>query len=184
MGPQDQLKFPRVVQEKLLPDEKPVRQLASGRSNFVATNKRLLRFSAGGFEPLDYQKISAVSYQTSPSDRTVRIIIGFALIMLLLLTIGTWIYTLIYIFSPLRISIFSASVRTSVTDAVIITLACGVNGVIGIISAARHMDYYQIESKTYDQINNKSWQITRRPWYLGNSDVEEFVKTVKEQITI
>jgi membrane protein implicated in regulation of membrane protease activity len=177
-GAQTEIKVSSVVQKKLLPDEKPIRQLTSGRSNFVATDKRLLRFSAGGCEALDYHDISAVSYKTSPQNKTMRMVIGIVLILLLLFIVGVWIYTLIYTSSSARISISSATVSTSWSDAIIITLVFAVLIVFGLVTMMSKYHYYQIESKAYDQNNIKSWQIIRR------AKVEEFVKTITERITL
>lgn len=166
------IKVSTVIQQKLLPDEKPIGQLNNGRADFVATNKRLLRFSSGGFQPLDYVQISDVSYKTSSSKKlAARVAIGLCMIVMLLITIFIWI------------SAFDESVRNvSITDAIIITVVAAGIGVIGFMAATRDFGFYQVESTAYDKANLKSWQITRPPAYFGNANVDEFVKTVKEQL--
>ena len=176
-GALTEIKVSSVVKKKLLPDEKPIRQFTSGRSNFVATDKRLLRFSVGGFETLDYHDISAVSYKTSPQNKTTRMIIGIVLILLTLFLVGVWIYTWIYTSSSSSISVSSATVSTSWRDAIILTLVFAFLIIFGLVTLRSKNYYYQIESKAYDQNNIKSWQIIKR------ANAEEFVKTITERIT-
>jgi len=167
------IKVSSVVEEKLLPGEKAIRQISSGRSDFVATDKRLLRFSAAGCEPIEYAKMSDVSYKTSPGKiLAVRIIIGFCVLVMVWVTGVIWI------------SAFDSSVsNVSVTDAIIITLVCIGVIALGLLGASRDFGYYQIESQTYDQATLKPWRITRPPGYWGNAGVDEFIKTMKERIT-
>jgi hypothetical protein len=172
-GDQTEINVSSVVQDKLLPNEKPIRKLTNKHSDFVATNKRLLRFSAGRFEPIDYNNISTVSYKTSRGRKiATRVIIGFCMIMMLWITLAIWA------------ALFDSSVtNVSLTDVIIITLVCSGIWVVGIMAASQDFGYYQIESKVYNQTNLKSWQIIRPPWYFGNINVDEFIKTVKKQIT-
>ena len=171
-GTQADIKVSSVVQAKLLPNEKPIRQLNIGRSDFVATDKRLLRFSAGGFQSMEYTNISGISYKTSPGKKlAARIVIGLCMILLIWITIFIWI------------SVFDHSVsNVDVMDAIIITVVTVGIGIIGVMGASRDFGFYQVESKAIDQGALKSWQITRPPLYFGNINVDEFVKTVKEHI--
>jgi protein-S-isoprenylcysteine O-methyltransferase Ste14 len=161
-----------VVQEKLLPGESPIRQLSNGRADYVATDKRLLRFSSSGFEQIEYTGIAAVNYKTSGGKKAaVRILIGFCLLIMLAITVGIWVAS------------FDSSIRNvSTTDAIIVTIIAGVIGVIGLLALSRDFGFYQIESKPGVQSNAGSWRIVRPPAYFGNANVDEFIKILKEHL--
>ena len=102
---QDMIKVSKVVEEKLLPEEKVIAQILAGRSDFVATDKRLLRFSAGRCEALAYAKISAVSYRVQHSKRlTSRIILGVCVIIMLWIGIAILVGALNRTYGNLSIS--------------------------------------------------------------------------------
>jgi hypothetical protein len=161
-----------VIQEKLLPEEKVLRKVNSGRAEFVATDKRLLRFSSKGCEPLEYSQISAVSYNTSARRKlAVVLIIGFCMLILLGLTIGIWV------------SAFDSSVRNvSVMDALIITVVCALIGFVGYLGIKHDYGYYQIESDSYEKTNAKSWRLLRPLAFLGTANLTGFIEAVKKQL--
>jgi protein-S-isoprenylcysteine O-methyltransferase Ste14 len=165
-------KVSSIVQDKLVPGENVIRQLSNGKADFVATDKRLLRFSGKGFEQLNYTDIAAVNYKTSGGKKAAtRVLIGVCLLIMLGITVGIWA------------AAFSSSVRNvSKLDAVIVTIVAVGIGIVGFLAMSRDFGFYQIESKQGVITDPGSWRIVRPPAYLGNANVEEFAKTIKERL--
>jgi protein-S-isoprenylcysteine O-methyltransferase Ste14 len=165
-------KITSIIQDKLAPGENVIRQLSGQKADFVATDKRLLRFSGKGFEQINYTDIAAVNYKTSGSKKVAtRILIGVCLLVLLGITVGIWA------------AAFDSSVRNvSKLDAVIVTIVAVGIGIVGFLAMSRDFGFYQIESKQGVLTDSGSWRIIRPPAYFGNANVEEFVKTLKEHL--
>jgi hypothetical protein len=168
---QDGIKVSEVVEEKLLPGEKVIAQTLAGRSDFVATDKRLLRFSAGGYEALEYAKISEVSYKVLHGKRLAyRIILGLCVVILLWIAVAILVGALNHTYSNLSIS-----------EGIIISLVC--IGIAGFgLWAIKSLDfgYYQIESQEYDKTTIEGWRLPRP--LFARARVDAFVETVKERI--
>lgn len=165
-------KVSSAVQEKLLHGESPLKEIMCGRADYVATDKRLLRFSVTGFEPLEYASISAINYKTSRSKKlAARVVIGLFQFTM------TWTIILIWVFA------FDSSViNVNVMDAIMVTIIGVVIFVICFFALSRDFGYYEIANKTAGK--SKPWQINRSPEYLDNANIEDFIKTVKERITV
>lgn len=165
------VKVSEAVREKLLPGEKVIAQTLAGRSDFVATDKRLLRFSSGGCEALEYAKISAVSYKIQHSRRlTARIILGVCVIIMLWIGIAVLVGALNRTYGNLSIS-----------AGIIIGLLC--IGIAGFgLWAIRALDfgYYQIESQEYDRTAIEGWRLSRP--LFARARVDAFVRTVRERV--
>jgi hypothetical protein len=168
---QDGINISKVVEEKLLPGEKVIAQTLAGRSDFVATDKRLLRFSAGGCEALEYAKISAVSYKVQHGKRlTSRIILGVCVVIMLWIGIAILVSALNQTYGNLSIS-----------EGTIISLLC--IGIAGFgLWAIKSIDfgYYQIESQEHDRTAIEGWRLPRP--LFARARVDTFVNTVKEHI--
>jgi hypothetical protein len=169
---QGSTKVSKVVEEKLLPGEKVITEISAGRSDFVATDKRLLRFSAGGCEALEYAKISEVSYKVPQGKRLAgRITLGLCAVILLMIAVGIWVG-----------GALDPSVRNvSISDATIVSLVC--IGIAGFsLWGIKSLDfgYYQIESQTSDKTTIKGWRLPRP--LFARARVDGFVKAVKERI--
>ena len=169
---QDGIKVSKMVEEKLLPGEKVIAQTLAGRSDFVATDKRLLRFSAGGCEALEYAKISEVSYKVPHGKRlTCRIILGLCVVIMLWIGVAGLVSALNQTYGNLSIS-----------EGIIISLLC--IGIAGFgLWAIKSIDfgYYQIESQEHDRTAAiEGWRLPRP--LFARARVDAFVKTVKERI--
>jgi hypothetical protein len=168
---QDGIKVSKVVEEKLLPGEKVIAQTLAGRSDFVATDKRLLRFSAGGCETLEYAKISEVSYKVPHGKRLAyRIVLGLCVVILLWIAVAILVGALDHTYSNLSIS-----------EGIIISLLC--IGIAGFgLWAIKSLDfgYYQIESQKSDKTTIEGWRLPRP--LFARARVDGFVKAVKERI--
>ena len=164
------IKVSKMVEEKLLPSEKAIAEIPAARSDFVATDKRLLRFSAGGCEALEYAKISGVSYKISQGKRlAARITLGLCAVIVLILLVFVWV------------GFFDPSVNVSTSEITIFSLIS-----IGIVGLAlwgiKVLDYgyYQIESQTFDKTTTSGWRLPRR--FFGRAIVDGFVKVIEERI--
>ena len=169
---QDGIKVSKVIEEKLMPGEKVIAQTLAGRSDFVATDKRLLRFSAGGCEALEYTKISEVSYKVPHGKRlAARITLGLCAVILLMIAVGIWVG-----------GALDPSVRNvSISDATIVSLVC--IGIVGFsLWGIKYLDfgYYQIQSQEYDKTTIEGWRLPRP--LFARARVDGFVKAVKERI--
>ena len=167
----DGIKVSKTAEEKLLPDEKVISQILAGGSDFVATDKRLLRFSAGGCETLEYAKISAVSYRVQHSRRlTARIVLGVCVVIMLWIGIAILVGALNRTYGNL-----------SIPAGIIISLLC--IGIAGFgLWAIRALDfgYYQIESQEYDRTAIEGWRLPRS--LFAKARVDAFAKAVRERI--
>ena len=167
----DRINVSKVVEEKLLPGESVISQTLAGRSDFVATDKRLLRFSVGGCEALEYAKISAVSYKVQHSKRlTSRIVLGVCVVIMLWIGVAILVGALNRTYGNLSIS-----------AGIIISLLC--IGIAGFgLWAMKSLDfgYYQIERQEPDRTDIESWRLPR-PLFAG-ARVDAFVKTVRDRI--
>ena len=165
------IKVSKVIQDKLLPDEKVTAQILVDQLDFVATDKRLLRFSASGCEALEYAKISAISYKIQHSKRlTSRIVLGVCVVVMLWIGIAILMGALNQTYGNLSIS-----------GGIIIGLLC--IGIAGFgLWAIKSIDfgYYQIESQEHDRAPIGGWRLYRPLFARARVDV--FVKTVKECI--
>jgi hypothetical protein len=161
----------KVVEEKLLPGERVIAKTLAGRSNFVATDNRLLRFSAGGCEALEYAKISAVSYKVQHGKRlTSRIVLGVCVVIMLWIGIAILVSALNRTYGNLSIS-----------EGIIISLLC--IGIAGFgLWAIKSLDfgYYQFESQELDRTDIESWRLPRP--LFARARVDAFVKTVRDRI--
>lgn len=167
---QGRIKVSKMVEEKLLPGEKAIAEIPAGRSDFVATDKRLLRFSAGGCEALEYAKMSGISYKVPRGIYlAIRITLGLGAVILFVIAVGMWV------------GFFDPSTNVSISEATIISLVC-----IGIAGCAlwgiRSIDYgyYQIESQTFDKSTIRGWRLPRR--LNTRARVDGFVKAIEERI--
>jgi hypothetical protein len=160
-----------VINEKLLTDEYVLGKINNGKGEFVATDKRLLKFSSKGFQSINYSDISKVSYNTNSARKLlVRIIIGVCLLIFLAITVGVWA------------SFFDSTVRNvSVMDAIIITVICGVIGVIGYFGASHDYGYYQVESDIHKD-DEKSWRFILFPLVGNTPNIDAFVRIINENI--
>jgi hypothetical protein len=165
------IKVSEVVEEKLLPGEKVIAQTLAGPSDFVATDKRLLRFSSGGCEALEYTKISAVTYRVQHSKRlTSRIILGVCVIIMLWIGIAILVSALNRTYGNL-----------SIPAGIIISLLC--IGIAGFgLWAMRSLDfgYYQIESQECDRTTIEGWRLPRP--LFARARVDAFAKMVRDRI--
>jgi uncharacterized membrane protein len=159
-----------LIQERLLPEEKPIRQISNHLSDFVITDKRLLCFSLGGFQALEYTNISAVNYVTNASKKR-RMVIALGIVMLT-----------VFWFSGLVVSsAFSSNIRNvSKADALLAALMFVIVFWICVLWLSVDYGYYQIESKVNSW--GDSWRIVRQRSREANANVDEFIKTLKEQI--
>jgi len=168
---QDGIKVSKVVEEKLLPSEKAIAQTLAGRSDFVATDKRLLRFSAGGCEALEYAKISEVSYKVQHGKRlTYRIVLGLCVVIMLWIGLAILVGALNHTYGNL-----------SVSEGIIISLLCiGIAGFGLWTIKSLDFGYYQIESQEYDRTAIEDWRLPRP--LFAKARVDAFAKTVKNRI--
>jgi len=161
----------KVVEEKLLPGERVIAQTLAGESDFVATDKRLLRLSAGGCEALEYAKISAVSYKVQHGKRlTSRIVLGVCVAIMLWIGVGILVAALNRTYRNLSIS-----------EGIVISLLCiGIAGFGLWTMKSLDFGYYQIESQEPGRTDLESWRL-RRPLF-AKGRVDAFAKTVKDRI--
>ena len=168
---QDEINVSKVVEEKLLPGEKVIAQTLAGRSDFVATDKRLLRFSAGRCEALEYAKISTVTYKVQYGKRrTSRIVLGICVVIMLWIGVAILVSALNQTYGNLSIS-----------EGIIISVLC--IGIAGFgLWAIKSIDfgYYQVESQEYDRTAIESWRLPRP--LFARARVDAFAKTVKDRI--
>lgn len=169
--PQGGINVSKVVEEKLLPGEKVIAQTLAGRSDFVATDKRLLRFCAGRCEALDYAKISEVSYKVPHSKRlTYRIVLGLCVAIMLWIGVAILVGALNQTYGNLSIS-----------EGIIISLLCiGIAGFGLWAIKSINFGYYQIESQEYDRTTTEGWRLPRP--LFARARVDAFAKIVKDRI--
>lgn len=168
---QDGIKVSKIVEEKLLPGEKAIAEIQAGRSDFVATDKRLLHFSAAGCEALEYTKISGVSYKVPHGKRlAIRITLGLCAVILLWIAVAIWVAAL----DPTYRNV-------SIPEATIISLVCiGFAGFSFWAIKSLDFGYYQIGSQTSDKLTINGWRIPRP--LFARARVDGFVNAIKERI--
>ena len=166
------VKFPKALEDKLLPGEKAIAHVAIGGSGFVATDRRLLRCSARECEALDYTEMSGISYIVPRGRRLAsRVTMGFCAVALIFIAGGVWgaffdpSVTGVSIYEPIAVSLFCFSIA-----------AVSIWGM-----RAFDFGYYQIESRTADNPVMKGWQLQRG--HFARASVDWFVKTINERIT-
>jgi hypothetical protein len=168
------IKISSIVQQKLEAGENPLRLINNGKADFVATDKRVLRFSRDGFEQLKYSEIASVEYKSSAGKKTVtRVLMVFCAIVAVGIAIGIWS------------AAFDSSVRNvSKLDAVIVSVV-----VIGLLlmcfmAFSRDFGFYQVELKQGVAADAKSWRIIRPPAYMGNANVIDFIQVIKQHLVL
>jgi len=149
------IEFSKALKARLLPGEKVVAGILVRCTEFVATDKRLFRFSAGGCEELEYAKISEVS-RKGPELAALIGLIFFVVITLCALVEMMFGNPDIPIMIILG-SLFSASLGLC-------------------LWGIKSLSYYQIESQTFDKTALKGWRLPR---LFARARVDEFVKTIE-----
>jgi len=151
------IKFSKAVEARLLPGEKVIAGISAGRSEFVATDKRLFRFSAGRCKELEYTKISEVSHKGPELAALIGLIfcVVITLWIVVEMAFGNPDILCVIILGPLCIAFLGLCLW-------------------GIKSLSH--GYYQIESQTFDKTALKGWRL---PCHFHRARVDEFVKTIE-----
>jgi len=149
------IKFSKAVKARLLLGEEVVAGIWVRRSEFVATDKRLFRFSAGRCEELEYAKISEVSRKGPELAALIGLIfcVVITLWVLVEMMFGNPDIPVVIILGPLCIA----------------SLGLCLWGI-------KSLSYYQIESQTFDKTALKGWRLPR---LFARARVDEFVKTIE-----
>jgi len=167
------LEFSKAVEARLLPGEKVIAGISAGRSEFVATDKRLFQFSAGRCEELEYAKISEVSYKVS-YGKELAAIIGLVFCVVIMLWIVVAVGMVLLWGGDLASHPDNIFVYTIFILCCIVFLgAC----LWGIKSFGHLYSYYQIGSQTFDKTALKGWRL---PCRFARARVDEFVKTIEK----
>jgi len=170
-GPDGTIKVSEVVKAKLLPGEKPLAQMPSGRADFVATDQRLLRFSSGGSKAVEYGSLSGASYET-PKGRRMAAGIVLAVCALVAGGLGIGVFA----------SSFDSSVRNvSVFEGVLMLIFCLALAACCILVAVyQDFGFYQFRARTTGAIAPQEWQIKRHPF--ARKRVDGFARIVSDRI--
>ncbi len=170
-GPDGTIKVSEVVKAKLMPGEKPLAQMPSTGADFVATDKRVLRFSSGGAQAIEYASLSGATYET-PRGR--RLAVAGLLVILGIIA------------GAMGIGIFVDGIQgtsrnnNALTGTLVLIFCLALAA--GCLLVARYQDFgfYQLRSRAPGAIAPQQWQIKRHPF--ARKRIDGFARIVTDRI--
>ncbi len=161
----------KVVEEKLLQGEKPIAEIPAANCDFVATDRRLLRFSTDGCEALDYAAMSGISYKIYHGKRiAARIVLGFCMALSIYLGLVIGIMGMI---SPA-----DNMSRSQAAMVMVVFLALAAFAFVAIKTV--DFGFYQVDSRMAGGLALEDWRFPTHPFTRRR--IDHFIGIVKERI--